>query len=140
MRPEESATVARQFKRRATVRAARLEPHEEHASQYRLSFPDVQSDLAVVDVSEGGLGLSSGFYVPKNMRVIIHLPGTVADDATPAQRDLTIRAVVRRCSMVDHRPTYLIGLQYAEPNGADELELVKSTAATARKQSDAETK
>jgi len=127
MRPDDGAAVARQHKRRATLRAARLEPHEEHVAQYRLSFPDVQTDLAVVDVSEGGLGLNSGFYVPKNMRVTIQLPESTHEAGGSALRALTIRAIVRRCAMVDHRPTYLVGLQFLEPTGADELELLKTT-------------
>lgn len=128
MPTDAGAAIARQFKRRTTLRAARLAPHEEDAAQFRLAFPDVQSDLAVVDVSEGGLGLSSGFYVPKHMRVSVHLPARPAEAGQAALRALTVSAIVRRCTMVDHRPTYLVGLQFAEPGGADELELVKTGA------------
>jgi hypothetical protein len=124
MKLDSVSAQARQFRRHATEYKARIETHPDHASQFRLSLPDVQNDLAVMDVSRGGLGLSTGFYVPKNLRLTLHVWG-VAGDSEYRTDDLNVTGVVRRCVMVDHKPTYHVGVQFLDPSGADELRLVE---------------
>ena len=116
---------ARQHERHTTLYKARFEVHPDHAAQLRLILPDSQSGFAVIDVSGGGLGLYGGIYMPKNLKVILHISGA---DAAPgaADADLTIRAIVRRCVMVDHKPNYQIGIQFIDAMGHDEQILVKS--------------
>jgi len=118
---------ARQFERHDVAYDAVLEPHADHADQFRLSFPDAQSGIAVVDVSAGGVGLRSGIYVPKNMRMTLHVSGVAG-----AGEVLRIRVIVRRCQMIDHKPTYLVGLQFADVEGPDEQALLRAADAAKR--------
>jgi len=111
---------ARQYKRHATKLEARIEPHPDHAEQLRLSFPDSKAGLAVADVSLGGMGLLIGIMLPKGMRLTVH----IEPSAVICGQALTIRTAVRRCAMIDHKPTYRLGLQFIEPNGPDEQALV----------------
>ena len=125
MQADQGAAQARQFVRKETRRAARIEVDSDHAEQFRLTFPDSQSGLYVVDVSRGGLGLSSGFYIPRNLRMILHISGT--DEATSEKtRELAVRLICRRCILTDHKPTFLVGLQYVNPSGTDERELIEA--------------
>ncbi len=124
MDAESYEAQARQFTRHEVAYEAVIEPHADHADQFRLSFPDAQSGIAVVDVSAGGVGLRSGIYVPKNMRMMLHVSG--ADESGDVLR---IRAIARRCKMVDHKPTYLVGLQFADAEGRDEQTLIRVTNA-----------
>jgi hypothetical protein len=39
-----------------------------------------------------------------------------------------VRAVVRRCGLVDHKPTYQVGLQFLDPAGKDEQALIQAVA------------
>ncbi len=128
MKSDANQTHARQFERHETRYEARIEPHPDHADQFRLILPDAQSGLAVVDISEGGLGLLSGTYLPRNMRLTLHV-SNVATGGDLALRDLAIRAVVRRCVMVDHKPTYRAGLQFIDQSGRDERLLSGSATA-----------
>jgi len=129
---------ARQFKRHETRFEATIEPHSDHADQLRLSYSGAGSGLAVIDVSKGGLGLRSGVYLPRNLRVTLHIAGVGdkegehATSAKAAARKLTVRAVVRRCSMLDHKPTYQVGLQFLDPVGRDEQALNAAVTATAQ--------
>lgn len=120
------ATTAhsRQFERHAARYEVRLAPLLDHADQFRLAVPEAQAGLAVSDVSSGGLGLRSEFFLPKNLRVGLHVKGL---DGNPigARSELSIRAIVRSCTMVDYRPTYQVGLQFIDPAGRDEQTLVK---------------
>ncbi len=124
MKLDDISAHARQYERHHTEYEARIEPHPDHAEQFRLSFPDTQMKLAVVDVSGGGLGLVSGFYIPKNLRVTLHVSG-IPGEKGESNRDLTIRGIVRRCGMSDHKPTYQVGLQFADTHGHDERILIK---------------
>lgn len=116
---------ARQFKRHATRFEARIEPMPEHADQMRLSYPDALSGLAVIDVSEGGLGVQCGLFVPKSLRLKVHVHSVEEEGGAPLP-DLTVLAIVRRCVLEDHKPTYQIGMQFIDPNGADEQRLIKA--------------
>lgn len=128
----------RQFVRHETRRAARLEVHPEHAQQFRLNYSGAALDVAVVDISRGGLGLRCGFFIPRNMRLSVHVDAR-GDTGNGASRTLKIRVIARRCTMVDHKPTYLVGLQYQDAAGLDEQELVRliqaSDAADQKQQS-----
>lgn len=116
---------ARQFKRHETAFEARIEPHPDHVDQFRLSFPDAQSGLAVTDVSAGGVGLICGLYLPRNLRLTLHITGVGADHE--ADRPLlNIRAISRRCQMIDHKPTYQVGLQFIDATGPDEQRLIQA--------------
>lgn len=125
MKLDNVSAQARQFRRHATQFKARIDTHPDHASQFRLSLPDVQNDLAVMDVSRGGLGLSTSFFVPKNLRMTLHVWG-VTGEGEYRTDELTVTAVVRRCVMADHKPTYHVGVQFLDPGGADERRLVET--------------
>lgn len=103
-----------------------IQVHPDHADQFRLSFPDAQTDLAVVDVSKGGLGLISGVLIPKNLRISLTINDIPGADGEP--RSLTIRGIVRRVSMIDHKPNYMVGVQFLDASGIDELALIKAVA------------
>ena len=118
MTSPDSGSLARQFVRQATRRAARLEPDPTHADQFRLAFPDAQSEVFVTDVSKGGLGIATTIFIPRCLKVIVHVP---CDD----QRDLTIPAIARRCILADHKPNYTVGLQFCRPEGEAEADLLK---------------
>ncbi len=132
MDAESYEAQARQFKRHEVAYEAVIEPHADHADQFRLSFPDAQSGIAVIDVSAGGVGLRSGIYVPKNMRMTLHVSG--ADESGDVLR---IRAIARRCKMTDHKPTYLVGLQFADAEGRDEQTLIRVTNAAKQEHAEA---
>jgi len=130
MKTQESFLAAsRLFVRHGTHLAASVEVHPDHADQVRMSFGDALSDFAVVDVSKGGIGLHSSVFLPKNLKVVLKICHTGPAGAE-ASRPLTIRAIVRRYTLVDHRPSYLIGLQFVDPAGRDEQELVGISAAS----------
>lgn len=116
--------AARQFQRHATQYRARIEPHPDQAEQFRLSYSGFSDDLAVVDVSAGGLALHACFFVPRNLRLAV----TILELKTADGRqlgDITVRAVVRRCVLVDYKPTYQVGLQFIDPTGTDEKMFVQ---------------
>lgn len=117
------AIHARQHVRHSVSIEARIEPHPDHAEQYRLAVPDAQSGLAVTDVSRGGLGLRSGIFVPNRMKVIIHVMAG-SQETGMASEVIRVRAIARRCEMIDHKPTYLIGLQFVDASGVDEKRLI----------------
>lgn len=124
MGADTTGASVRQFVRHETRRAARLEVHPEHAPQFRLHYSGANLDVAVVDISKGGLGLNCGFFIPRNIRLTVYIE-VRADTGTGSSRSLKIRVIARRCTMVDHKPTYLVGLQYQDSNGRDEKELVR---------------
>ncbi|HPF39898.1 MAG TPA: PilZ domain-containing protein [Phycisphaerae bacterium] len=123
MSTNHDAIHARQFVRHAVSIEARIEPHADHSEQYRLAVPDAQSGLAVTDVSGGGLGLRSGIFVPNRMKVIVHVMAG-SQESGVASEVIRVRAIVRRCEMIDHKPTYLIGLQFVDASGVDEKRLI----------------
>jgi c-di-GMP-binding flagellar brake protein YcgR len=125
---------ARQFARHEVAYDAVIEPHADHADQFCLSLPDAQSGLAVVDVSAGGVGLRSGIYVPRNMRMTLHVSGVGRSGEV-----LRIKAIARRCRMVDHKPTYLVGLQFADADGPDEQTLIRVTNTVMRRETESAT-
>lgn len=127
MEIDRGSMQARQFVRREASYNARFEVHPDHADQFRLSFPDAQRGLTVVDVSEGGLGLNSSVFIPRNIRLLLHVSG-MEDEQGRRRPDAVIPAVVRRCTMLDHKPTYGVGLQYLDPTGIDELALVSDAS------------
>lgn len=128
MKQESISAQARQFKRHDTAYKARIEPHPECADQFRLSYLDVQSGLDVIDVSAGGMGLRSPIFIPKNIRLTLHISG-VGDTQDTTLSSLKIRVVVRRLQMTDHKPTYQIGLQFVDSSGGDEQRLIQAVAA-----------
>lgn len=129
MRNDDISARARQFHRHSTQYEARIEPQSDHADQFRLSFPDAQTGMAVIDVSEGGLGLQSGIYFPRNLRLRLHVssvePGLDSDASAP-----TVHGIVRRCVMIDHKPTYHVGVQFVDAQGHDERLLIQSSLHT----------
>lgn len=111
----------RQFARRNLALPARIEVHPDHAEQLRLSFPDEGGRPTVVDVSEGGLGLQSQIYLPRNARLMVHVKkGNDAGDSD----SFLVRGIVRRCGMMDVRPTFHVGVQYLESQTPEIRELV----------------
>ncbi len=125
MKVDTYSAHARQFKRHAAQFQARIEPHADHAEQFRLTFPDGKCGLAVSDVSKGGLGLIAGIFVPRNMRLQIH----IEPNERAGNRPLMVRVVTRRCSLLDHKPTYQLGLQFLDASGEEEQALVKAALA-----------
>ncbi len=128
MKGQSQIPPARLFERHLTKYAAMLLVHPDHAEQFRLSHPNVQADIAVVDVSKGGVGLACGFYLPKNLRLSVNV-SDVADGDAPRSNPLVIRAAVRRCTMIDHKPSYFVGLEFLDPDGADERALILAASA-----------
>lgn len=98
--------------------------HPDETDQFRMSFADALSDFRIVDVSKGGLGLRSGIYRPRNLRLIFVVRGS-NEGRIELSRALIIRVIGRRCSLFDHRPSYLLGLQVWDVAGRDEWQLVK---------------
>jgi hypothetical protein len=119
--------ASRLFVRHETRYEAAVEVHTDHEEQFRLSFPDTQSNMAVIDVSKGGLGLCSPIFMPKNLRVTLTIANFGAAEGKHGL-DLKIRAIIRRCVMLDHKPTYQLGLQFVDPAGRDEQLLVAAAA------------
>ncbi len=134
MNSDAISAAARLFVRHETRYEAGVEVHPDHAEQFRLSYPDTQSEMAVIDVSKGGLGLRSPIFMPKNLRVTLNIANFGAVEGRQGLAP-KIRAIIRRCIMLDHKPTYQLGLQFVDPAGRDEKLLVsavtveKSTAA-----------
>lgn len=119
MKRESVSARARQFERRETAYEARIEPVPEHADQFHLGYPEAQAELAVIDVSEGGIGLRSGIFVPKNLRLVLYVSG-VDSPQTGAGQTTKVKMVARRTAMIDHKPTYKVGLQFLDPKGVNE--------------------
>lgn len=109
----------RQYVRRAAEISARLEIHSDQANQIRFAFSDSQSRIVVTDVSEGGVGLRTEVFLPRNARLTVR----VRNEAD--RTELTFQAVVRRCQMIDLKPAYHIGLQFLETPAADRQALLK---------------
>lgn len=109
----------RQFERHATRLWARIEIASEHVEQLRFSFADVQDGITVIDISDGGIGLQTGVYLPKNARVVVRIRESEADAGT----DVSVLGIVRRCLMVDVKPTYQVGLQFLDAAGVDRSQL-----------------
>ncbi len=99
-----------------------MELHPDDASQFRLSFPDADAGLAVVDVSAGGIGLQSEFFFPRNIRLTIQ----VEVDSGAGPRAFRVQVASRRCELIDHKPTYLVGMQFFDAAGEDEQALVRA--------------
>ncbi len=127
--------MARQYQRHETDFQARIEPHPDHAPQLRLSFPDALAGLEITDVSAGGVGIRCGVFIPKNLRVTLHISDVATADGVPGQI-LTVKAIVRRPVLVDHKPTYQIGMQFLDATGADEQLLVKAATAARNKRAE----
>ena len=66
-------------------------------------------DVDVVDLSSQGIGVMSQVFVPRGCRVHlkVFLPGVEAYENEPPLAEMF--AVVRRVTMTDRRPAYLIG-------------------------------
>lgn len=109
----------RQYVRRAAEISARLEFHSDQAEQIRFAFADSQNRIVVTDVSEGGIGLRTEVFLPRNARLTVR----VRSEAEGSE--LVIQAVVRRCQMIDLKPAYHIGLQFLETPAADRQALLK---------------
>lgn len=120
---------ARQFQRHATQFRARIEPHPDQAEQFRLSYSGFSDDLAVVDISAGGLALHSCFFVPRNLRMAVTILDLKTADGGQLG-DIAVCAVVRRCVLVDYKPTYQVGMQFIDPTGTNERMLVQVVTET----------
>ncbi len=114
----------RLYARRQLALPARVEVHPDHAEQLRFSFPDHQSKVSVIDVSEGGLGLLMSTFLPRQARLEIHIHLPAHGDAPPPAPKV-LRGIVRRCAMMDVKPTYKIGIQYLDPDLGEIRDLVK---------------
>lgn len=124
MSHEPISAGARQFQRHATQLHTRIEPHPDQAEQFRLSYSGFSDDLAVVDVSTGGIALHSCFFIPRNLRLAVTILDVKALDGR-SLGDITVRAIVRRCSLADYKPTYQVGMQFIDPTGSDEQMFVR---------------
>lgn len=122
MTTDATGAHARQFKRHSAEFEASIEPHPDHAEQFRLTYPNAKAGLAVTDVSRGGLGLLTGIFIPRNLRLTVHVQTTAHSELPP----LLVRAVVRRCALLDPKPTYQVGLEFLDPDGPDERTLTRA--------------
>lgn len=64
------------------------------------------SDIDIVDLSEGGLGLMSQSFLPRGTRVEIRLDGL---GETEGMTLLALEGTVKQCRMTDGRPAYFVG-------------------------------
>lgn len=114
----------RLYTRRQLALPARVMIHADHAEQLRFSFPEHQTRVSVIDVSEGGLGFVTSTLMPRNARLEIHVHVPAKGDAPPPAPKI-LRGVIRRCVMTDVKPTYKIGVQYLDPDLAEIRDLIK---------------
>lgn len=108
----------RQFARREISLPARLTVHPDHAEQLRLAFADQHGRVRLVDVSEGGLGITSSLLLPRAARLLVHVEVGRAGAGAPPQ-EIVLRGIVRRCVMTNVKPTYQIGMQYLDTEPAE---------------------
>jgi len=120
---DNASLQTRQFARRTLALPAEVEVHPDHAEQLRLSFPDQHGQVTVIDVSEGGLGLNCPIFLPRQARLLVHVR-TWESGQDNAGRKIILRTIVRRCIMLDVKPTFQIGLQYLEAGAPEIVELV----------------
>ncbi len=127
---ESKSLNTRLYRRRQWAVPVRIQVHPDQAEQLRFSFPNEQSKASLDDVSEGGMGLFTTTFLPRNARLEVHV-SLPAKDNSPAPAPKVFRTVVRRCTMVDVQPTYQIGLQYIDPDRKEVADLIKLAENTA---------
>jgi hypothetical protein len=122
--PSGGLTV-RQFDRRTIDFAAELCIREAHRSQVKFSGTSAATDrylapMRTLDISHGGMGLSSRLYVPRMCEGVIRLFGEPLQDTDDQRRHVVLEATVkvRRVAMTGPEPTYFIGISFAE-SGAE---------------------
>jgi len=125
-------SLARQFVRKDTDLEARVDPHPDHSDQFRVCLPDALAELPVVDVSAGGVGLQSSVFMPKRLKLVLHVK---TQGQSTAEATLRVNAIVRRCELFDYKPTYHVGLQFVDAKGIDEQRLIHM-ASQANKQNE----
>jgi len=84
----------------------------------------------VADISQGGLGLASSQFLPKQCRARIRVErefGTTSEAATVLEENV----LVRRIEMLDHGPTYLIGMSFEKCDEAAQHRINAAIAALA---------
>lgn len=77
----------------------------------------------VVDLSRGGLGLDSRFFLPRacNVRVGVSIPGFDT---------IWVEGAIRRAAMVSREPRYYLGLSFSETS-AKQVEALLAAAGAA---------
>jgi len=103
--------VVRQHERRACKLAGTVRVAPEHAQTVKLarSVGDGTGSIAatIVDVSIGGTGLETQFFIPRGTAVV------VAVHIGPAGTLVEIPSRVQRTTMISREPRYYLGLSYA---------------------------
>ena len=131
MPPPNDTLVVRQFERLACKFDATLETLGRTREQVRLSRSagDASGRVAgvLVDCSEGGLGLRSPVYFPKQSEMFVRVRDAVAGVIFESP----VR--VRRTVMVGREPTYELGLEFVG-DGAEARRKLQPLLELARRQ------
>ncbi|MEM7623492.1 MAG: PilZ domain-containing protein [Planctomycetota bacterium] len=103
-------TMVRQAERIEVALPGRLSVANIHRAMVRLRGDRDSharwSDVDIVDVSEGGLGLITPGFMPRGTRIELHVHGLGETEGITL---LQVTAVVRQCRMTDGRPAYFVG-------------------------------
>jgi hypothetical protein len=76
----------------------------------------------LVDVSRGGMGLSTHVYLPSSCRITI---SATIPDGSGKERTITAEARVHRSAMTDRKPTYYIGAAFDGEDAARDAAVEK---------------
>ena len=108
-----SQYVIRRTDRHEVVLPARIRVHPSNSGQVRLAARSGHTDgwvtADLIDIAQGGAGLVAMHYFPRDCHVEIELYDPADQSAGPT---LNIDARIRRVSMIDRRPSYMIGLLF----------------------------
>lgn len=142
--------TVRQFARQSCAVAAEVRSESDAVVlSHSIASPEGWVDAVIEDVSLGGVGLRCDVYFPRRAKLYVRLkaPTTNTTSATPAMSaatsavssagEDTARAAilqrgvvlgVRRCAMVDRRPTYVLGTAFVDADAEHARAFVEAFA------------
>jgi hypothetical protein len=128
--------TVRQFARQSCAVAAEVRSESDAVIlSHSVASPDGWVDAVIEDVSLGGVGLRCDVYFPRRAKLYVRLKapttnaksvmsatGASTSAASSAGKDAAQAAIlqrgvvlgVRRCAMVDRRPTYVLGTAFVD--------------------------
>ncbi len=120
-----SGLTIRQHERREIELPVEFVVAEEHRQQVRFSSSSGADNQETVrghsvDISVGGLGISSRHYLPRACPGVVRVydpaaTGDGPDDSALLNVAFEHRVKVRRAQMTSPEPTYFIGLSFIDP-------------------------
>ena len=123
--PRNSGLTVRQYEREDIHLSIEFVVAEEHRGQVQFSPMSAAADThsargVAADLSSGGMGLELGQFIPRlcegTVRVFDPRAAATKRDGTPVYEVAFEHAVkVRRVSMIDHQPTYAVGVSFVDP-------------------------